>query len=150
VCYYLLDGYIWEIDLRGGKVKMEKITKFDDKCIIVRIPVGIDKRKNLYEATRRCWRANLRKAKEADYVLGTINGEVLCVIKIKSCNYASSDLCEKEKMTCKEEFGVNINLCENKKRIVFEGKEVKDDKKYLGKKLSKEFIPGQMPVRYSY
>jgi hypothetical protein len=126
---------------------MEKITKFDDKCIIVRIPIGIDQRKNLYEATRRCWRASLQKARKADYILGTIDGEILCSIKIKSCDYASSDLCKKEKMACKEEFGVNIKHCENKKRIVFEGKE---DKKYLGTKLPQKYIPGQMPIRYSY
>jgi hypothetical protein len=129
---------------------MNKITKFDDKCIIVRIPIGIEQRENIYEATRRCWRANLSRARKADYVLGTIDGEVLCVIKIKCCNYASSDLCEKEKNVCKEEFGAKIKLCENKKRIVFEGKEVKDDKKYLGKILSQKYIPGQMPIRYTY
>ena len=129
---------------------MENIAVFVDKCIIVRIPIGKEKRSSIKEATRRCWRASLNRAKKANYVLGTIGGVVLCVIRIKSCNYVSFEFCEKEKMICKREFGVNISLCENNKRIEFEGEEVKDDKKYLGKKLPDEYIPGRMPVRYTY
>jgi hypothetical protein len=130
--------------------KMEKIVEFVDKCIIVKIPIGKEKRSNTYEATRRCWRASLNRAKKANYVLGTIDGQVLCVIRIESCNYVSSKFCEKEKTVCKEEFRTNIKLCEIKKRIEFKGDEVKDDKKYLGKKLPEKYILGQMPIRYTY
>ena len=42
---------------------MEKITRFDDKCVIVKIPIGILTRKSPYEATRRCWRASLSRAR---------------------------------------------------------------------------------------
>ena len=129
---------------------MKILTKFADKCIIVRIPIGKEERENLFEATRRCWRASLKRARKADYLLGTIDGEILCVIKIASCNYASSEFCKKEKIECKEKFGVNIKLCENKKRIIFEGINLKDDKKYLGKILPSEYIPRQMPIRYTY
>jgi hypothetical protein len=129
---------------------MENIVEFADKCIIVKIPVGKEKRVTIKEATRRCWRASLKRAQKADYVLGTIDGKVLCVIKIKSCDCVSDEFCEKEKMVCKEEFGTNIELCKTKKRIEFEGEEVTDDKKYLGKKLPAKYIPGQMPVRYTY
>jgi len=132
------------------EVNMEKIINFVDKCIIVRIPIGIEKRENIFEATRRCWRANLNKAKKAEYVLGTIDGEVLCVIRIKNCDYVDPLFCKHEKMKCEKDFGVNITLCENKKRIAFEGKEVKDDKKYLGKKLPDKYIPGRMPIKYTY
>jgi len=129
---------------------MPVITNFDDKCIIVKIPIGIYKRVGLKEATRRCWRANYKKAKEAKYVLGTIDGRVLCVLKITKCYYATDEFCGKEKQKCKEDFDVNINLCEQNKRIQFDGEELLDDKKYLNKILPPEYIPKQNPVRYSY
>lgn len=129
---------------------MENKVEFADKCIIVKTPIGGKEMNNIFEATRRCWRINLNRARKADYVLGTIDGEVLCVIKVKGCDYVSSEFCEKEKKVCKEKFRTNIKLCEAKKRIAFEGKEIKDDKKYLGKKLPEEYIPGRMPVRYTY
>jgi len=129
---------------------MEKVKKFDDKCIIVRIPIGIQHRSNLYEATRRCWRANLVKAKKAKYVLGTINGKVLCVIKICNCDYVKTEFCNKEMEKCRRDFNADTELCKKNKRIAFEGEEIKNDKKYLGKELPSEYIPGQMPIRYTY
>lgn len=126
-----------------------EITEFDDKCIIVRIPIGSKQRENLYEATRRCWRGNINKAKKADYVLGTIEGKIICVIKVENCNFVSTEFCESEKNICKNEFGVNIELCKKNKRIVFEGKEEKNNK-YFGKILPEKYIPGQMPIRYTY
>ena len=63
---------------------MEKLTRFDDKCVIVKIPIGILTRKSPYEATRRCWRASLSRARMADYVLGTVNGKVICVYQDKT------------------------------------------------------------------
>jgi hypothetical protein len=127
-----------------------EIVNFLDKCIIVKIPIGTEKRRNLYEATRRCWRANLDKAKKAEYVLGTIDGDILCVIKISKCNYVENVFCINEKEKCKRDFGVNIVLCEKIKRIEFEGKEEINDKKYLWKKLPEKYIPKQMPIRYTY
>jgi len=35
------------------------ISDFPDKCMLVRIPIGIDYDETIYDATRRCWRANL-------------------------------------------------------------------------------------------
>jgi hypothetical protein len=133
-----------------GVKRMETITRFDDKCIIVNIPIGIDQRGGLYEATRRCWRVSLRRARRADYVLGTVDGKVLCVIKPNRCDYVSADFCAKEKKRCKEVFHTDTALCEHRKRIAFEGAELKDDTKYLGKMLPAEYIPGQCPVRYTY
>jgi len=129
---------------------MEKITKFDDKCIIVKIPIGVYQRKTIYEATRRCWRANLNKARRADYLLGTINGKVECVIKINSCDYVKQKFCDKEEKKCKNDFKVDVKLCKERKRIAFEGNEKKDDKKYLNKILPDKYIKGQYPVRYTY
>jgi len=123
---------------------------FLDKCIIVKIPHGIEKRENLYEATRRCWRVNMKKAKDAEYVLGTIDGKILCVIKINICKYVDTEFCEKEKIRCKNDFGVNIKLCEKRRRKEFIGIEETKDKKYLGKILPEEYIPKQMPIRYTY
>ena len=129
---------------------MDNVIIFDDNYIIVRIPVGICKRENLYEATRRCWKVNLKRAKEAVYLLGTVDGTVLCVIKIESCYHVSHEFCEKEENICKDVFKANTDLCKIKKRVAFEGKELKDEKKYLGKKLPEKYIPGRCPVRYTY
>ena len=129
---------------------MEEISKFTDKCIIVNIPIGKKERAGLYEATRRCWRASLDKAGKADYVLGTDKGKVLCVIKVNGCKYVASEFCAKERAACEKEFGVNTKLCKNKRRIEFEGQELKNDKKYLGKTLLEEYTPGQNPIRYTY
>src|SRR5215471_11661885 len=101
------------------EMKMERIKIFDDKCIIVKIPIGAEKSKNLYEATRRCWRANLIRAKKADYVLGTIDGKVLCVIKIKGCDYLKTEFCNNEKEKCRRDFEVDIELCKKSRRIAF-------------------------------
>ena len=129
---------------------MEKITKLDDKCIIVKIPIGIHQRNNLYEATRRCWRVNLNKAKMADYVLGIIKEEVKCVIKISSCDYVKTEFCKKENKICKIFFNVNTELCKRNRRIAFEGKVINTDKKYLNKTVPHEYLPMQNPVRYTY
>jgi hypothetical protein len=129
---------------------MEKITKFDDKCIIVKIPIGIYQRKNLYDATRRCWRINLDRARMADYVLGTFEGKVICVIKVTDCDYVNAKLCAIEKISCKNDFGVDTELCEKRGRVAFEGHEIKDDKKYLNKSIPNEYLPVQNPVKYTY
>ena len=108
---------------------MDNVINFDDNCIIVRIPVGICKR-GLYEATRRCWRVNLKRAKEAVYLLGTVDGKVLCEIKIESCYHVSHEFCEKEENICKDVFKTNTELCKIKKRVAFEGisvSEILDD-----------------------
>jgi len=129
---------------------MDKITRFDDKCIIVKISIGVYNRNCPYEATRRCWRANLNRARMADYVLGIIDRKVICVIKIRSCDYVKDQFCNKEKFHCKNDFGTDIELCKIRKRIVFEGDEKKYDKKYLNKYLPVEYLPTINPVRYTY
>jgi len=139
-----------EILTKANRLDEEKITKFDDKCFIVKIPIGIFKRKSPYEATRRCWRANLNRARRADYVLGTIDGRVLCVIKVKNCDYIKEEFCKKEKSFCKNDFGVNTELCKIRKRIAFEGMEMKNDKKYLNKIIPNEYTPSRNPYRYTY
>lgn len=129
----------------------EKIV-FDgnDKCIIVRIPISAKCRENSYEATRRCWRVKLIRARKADYVLGTDDGTVKYVIKITGCDYVSDEFCKKEREKCKRDFNANIELCKTSRRIEFEGIELKNDKKYLNKKLPDDYIPKQCPVRYTY
>jgi len=129
---------------------MEKIIEFNDKCIIVKIPIGIQHRSNFYEATRRCWRAKLIRAKKASYVLGTIDGLVKCVIKINSCDYVKTEFCNKEMEKCKRDFNADTELCKKNKRIAFEGEEIKTDKKYLNKTVPDEYCPKQNPVRYTY
>jgi hypothetical protein len=132
--------------------KMKTIKEFVDKCIIVRIPIGILRRITPYEATRRCWRASLTKVKNVKYVLGIDDGKVICVIEVKSCDYVENDFCEKEEASCKndfgEDFGVGTKKCNG--RIAFEGVEKKDDEKYLNKYVPDEFLPRQNPVRYTF
>lgn len=126
------------------------IKKFDDKCIIVNIPIGIQQRNNFYEATRRCWRLNLTRARKANYILGTIDGVVKCVVKICSSDYVKIEFCVKQMEDCKRIFGVNTELCIKNRRIAFEGKEIKLDTKYLSKIIPSEYTPKQNPVRYTY
>lgn len=128
----------------------ETITQFDDKCMIVDIRHSA-KKSSLYESTRRCWRADLSRAKKADYVLGAIDGRIWCVIKPSRCDYITIELCCKEEESCKNVFSTNPELCKYSRRIAFEGEEMKDDKKYLYKKIIPEkYIPGRNPVRYTY
>ncbi|MCL2247317.1 MAG: hypothetical protein FWC10_09460 [Lentimicrobiaceae bacterium] len=129
---------------------MNKIEKFEDNCIIVKIPISIYCKDNVYEATRRCWRAKKSRAEKADYVLGTVDGKVECVLKITGCDYVKSEFCKKEMQKCKRDFNVNIELCKNRRRLEFTGTELKNDKKYLNKELPEEYIPKQFPVRYTY
>jgi len=129
---------------------MNKENKFNDKCIIVKIPIGIKYRKNIFEATRRCWRANLIKARKADYILGTIDGIIECVIKITGCDYVKTEFCKREEEKCRRDFNVNTELCKKYRRIAFEGMEIENDKKFLGKKIPENYIPKQNPIRYTY
>ena len=129
---------------------METITQFDDWCIIVRIPVSI-MTDSPYEATCYCWRANLQMAKRAKYLLGVNDGIVKCVIKIKSCRYPTEEICNKRKEPwCKFIIGINTEICKKYSRIYFEGEELKDDKKYLHKKIPEKYTKGPNPVRYTY
>ena len=131
---------------------MNKEIKFDknDKCIIVKIPISINCRKNIFEATRRCWRANRDRAEKANFILGTVDGTVECVIKITGCDYVKTEFCKKEEEKCRRLFNANTELCKTYRRIAFEGNEIKNDKKYLNKKLPENYIPIQNPIRYTY
>jgi len=129
---------------------MNGITNFKDKCIIVKIPIGTHCRKNIYEATRRCWRLDLIRARKAEYLLGIIDGVVKCVIKVKNCGYLEEEFCNKEENNCKKYFNVDVKLCKKSRRIAFVGEEIKFDKKYLCKKIPDEYLMKRNPVRYTY
>jgi hypothetical protein len=131
---------------------MEQITKFDDKCVIIRIrqkSIGI--RGSLYEAARRCWRTVLAKAEDADYVLVLVgdNLKVAGVFKPDRWYYLEDDFCEKNMKEC-EKLGTKTERCKKNRRIAFEGKELTDDVKYLNKLIPKECSPGETHVSFAY
>jgi len=116
------------------------ITNFDEKCIIIKIKGS---NPTVYERVRSCWRANIEKAKLADYVLVIVKGEVVGVYEPIKWYYSLNT------ERCKE------NKCEKYpcKRIAFTGKEASSDiqKKYLHKYLPDWYMrPGPGPVLYTY
>jgi len=133
---------------------MAKIIEFeDDRCIIIRIrEKSVCIRGSLYEAVRRCWRTNLQKAQKSDYVLVLIgnNLEVKGVFKPECWYYLDDDFCQKTEQECKNEYGVNTELCAKDKRIAFVGKELEDDVKYLHKLTPDGFFQERNPFEYTY
>ena len=137
---------------------MEKITNFKHNCMIIRVRnESIAIRGNLYEAVRRCWRANMQNAQEADYVLAIVGKpsekdlEVKAVYKPDRWYYpADEGVCNKKKEECLELYKTNTSLCRKHPRIAFEGKEIKNDTNYLHKQIPNAYYPLQNPVRYTY
>ena len=129
----------------------DTISEFPDKCMIVRIPIGIKFDNTIYDAAHRCWRANKDKAETADYVLAVDNGIVKGVFKPKKWHITTEKECEKERERCIA-LKANIKLCKLKKRIRFDGVEAPNDvkKRYLNKKIPSEYQKGQNPVRYTF
>jgi len=129
---------------------MDNIINFHDNCMIVRIPKSITSEK-IYDATRRCWRANIKKAERADYVLAVVGGIVQCVFKPEKWHITTDKECEKERERCKY-MKVNTKLCKVRKRIRFDGVEASDDvkKRYLNKEVPFEFQKRQNPVGYTF
>jgi hypothetical protein len=128
-----------------------EIQKFEDNCIIVRIrPESEVIRGSMYEAARRCWRANLDEAKKAAYVLVVVGNDpqVQAVFRPECWYYPCDKFCEKEKAKCKAAYGVNTELCQKSKRIAFKGVEVTGNVKYAHKDIPAEYLPKQNPVRY--
>jgi len=118
-----------------------KISKFSDKCIIIKIH---DEYPTVKERVSRCWRINKERAEQADYVLAVIKGKVVGVFKPSQWRFASIEDCKK------------ID-CDNKKqpcgRKKFTCKEASDDiqKKYINKHIPDWFTrPGPGPIQYTY
>jgi hypothetical protein len=119
----------------------DKITEFNDKCIIIKIH---DKYPSVYERVRRCWRNNLKNVKQADYVLAVIKGKVEGVFEPSQWYSVPMEECK------------NYD-CDNKDkpcgRIEFIGKEADADiqNKYLSKYIPDYFMrPGPGPVQFTY
>ena len=136
---------------------MKKITCFKENCMIIRVrKESIVIRGNLYEAVRRCWRANMQMAQKADYVLavvGTLKNidlEVKAVYKTERW-YCPADegLCKIKKEECTKKYKVNTDLCLVHSRIAFEGIEIKEIN-YLHNKIPADYYPLQNPFRYTY
>ena len=86
-------------------------------------------RENLYEATRKYWRLNGKRAEKATHVLAIVNGIVLAVFKPRIW-YVTDD-------TRYKRTG----------RWVFEGVEVPNSP-YIGKSMRNLLAPSQNPIQY--
>jgi hypothetical protein len=123
--------------------KNDKISKINDKCIIIKIhQETVNKRGSIYEAVRQCWNNNKTKAEQVDYVLAVVNGIVKGVFKPTKWYYPylkeSCSNCSHNNEKCK--------------RIAFIGEEVNDSvkSKYLGKYIPDQFMrPGPGPFLYT-
>jgi len=97
--------------------------------MIVQIPISIDYDKSIYDAARRCWWADIDKAKEADYVLAVADNIVEGVFKPKKWHKTTVEECKEEKERCKV-MRVNTKKCKGKMiRIRFDGDEASADVK---------------------
>jgi len=120
-----------------------QILQFDDKCVIIKIR---DSRPDVFNRVRRCWKMDIIRARQADYVLAVIIGRIVGVYKPEEWYVTFQD---NECNKCIK--------CENKpcngKRIGFNGNEaeVAIQKKYLHKYLPDSFMkPGPGAIRYTY
>jgi len=115
--------------------------------MIVRIPVSINY-EEIYNATRRCWWANIDNARSVDYVIAVAGGIVQGVFKPEKWSVTTDKECEEEKERCKT-MGITEKCI--KKRIRFVGSEASADvkKRYLNKKIPSAYRGGP-PVRYTF
>jgi hypothetical protein len=128
------------------------IEEFNDKCMIIKIkPATIRGRKNdVYDAVRWAWKANLKRAERADYVLAVetgTGGRIIGVFKPEKWYKATA---ENDKR-----YGHFLNEGgseETEKRIAFQGERADKNamNRYLNKFLPLEFRTSQNPVRYTY
>ena len=127
---------------------MTKTTKHQEKCIVIRTKQEtVTKLSSLYEAVRWCWRININRALEADYVLVVVNYGTK-VFKVEQVFRPTEWHCITAK-ECKDK-KAPVCTCKMKPcgRIGFIGKRAEAiiERKYIGK-----IIPmGQFPVRYLY
>jgi hypothetical protein len=116
------------------------------RCFIVKIKQKtIDERGSVYEAARKFWAADIERAMRAEYVLAVLassQGKVIGVYTPDTWKDVTREYVEYQ-----HKHGRPVS---SRTRIAFEGAELKDDTKYLGKMLPLEFIPGQNPVKYTY
>ena len=77
-------GLISAVDLMASQSAVEYTEPNEDYIIIKTTPGAIQNNGSLYEATRRAWRADLKKAKKYKYVLAVIYGVVREVYEVKS------------------------------------------------------------------
>lgn len=98
-------GLISADDLTALQNAVDYTEPDDDYIIIKTTPAAVQNNGSLYEATRRAWRADLKKAKRYKYVVAVINGIVREVYEVDHWYV----------------FNPSVN-----NRIAFDGKETKD------------------------
>lgn len=107
-------------------IEAKKFTPLPTDSIIC-VRIGKIQRENIYEMTRKFWRVNLKRAKNAQYLIGVLDGHVEIVIEIDGCFRTENTLYE--------------GRCEFTGRVV-------SDSQYLDTDASAVFAGMQTPVRY--
>jgi hypothetical protein len=112
------------------------ISEFNEKCIIIKIRQENVNKNNgdIYNTVRRCWRNNINRAKQADYVMAVVNGQIIGVFQPNKWYYAKEEEGEK----CIDCTSKNKQFC---RRIGFIGNKADDyvQNKYLGKYIPEEY-----------
>ena len=121
-------------------VEVADFASYDHKLLMITINKSISER-NVYNAVRFAWRADLARAKRADYVLAVQQGIIKGVFIAEQWKEATVD---------------NFPLLEEdiKNRIGFVGKEASDDIKdiYMRKRLPNKYTRrgASNPIKYNY
>ena len=118
---------------------IDTITEFIDRCVIIKIRKERVEQNNgdIYKTVRSCWRNDINRAKQVDFVLAVIDGIVRGVYEPIEWYYSYSEKCESEKPQCEK-----IKYCRRKSRIAFNGRLVTDNdinKHYLNKYIPEEY-----------
>ncbi len=87
-----------------------------------------EERRDLYEKTRKYWRVNIKRAQQADFVLGYVNNIVVSVVKPHQDGWYPAQY-------------------QGQQRSAFKG-ELVDDSPYLYKDISQWTSKGQRAERY--
>jgi hypothetical protein len=107
----------------------------NEKCMLIKIKQEtIREQGSIYEAVRQWWTADIDKARRADLVLAILvgsGGKVIGVYKPSKWYEATNGYVRWQTS--------HKRPVSKRKRIAFEGKEITNDVKYLGKKLSNIF-----------
>ena len=122
----------------------DEINQFNEKCMIIKIRhKTILERGSIYEAVRRFWRADIKRAEQAEYVLAyEIEKKTIIGVYVPTLWYITNEENVKK-------YGGEVD----NNRIAFIGEEAENEikNKYLNKGIPDKYkTKSQNPVQYSY
>ena len=130
------------VSIPSLQLNSNKLTEITDKCIIIKIKQETVFRHGIYEGVRSCWRANLEKARRANYVLAVVQGIVEGVFEPTQWYRTTAENVRK------------YGGFHDENRIAFIGKEADADvkNKYFKKAIPDKFRKQGMaaPVLFTY